>query len=330
MMDRRSFLGALAGGLLTAPLAADAQQTGKLWRIGVLGLAPTTANMVGPDPKNEYVNALLRGLRELGYVYGQHYVTEPRGPEGKAERYPDLVADLLRLKVDVIVAVPASLAVLKQATSTIPIVMTGASDPVGQGFVQSLGRPGRNFTGLSNQELDLFGKRLELLKELVPTTAPVGIVWDRSGSLSWQVAAGVAGKRGWKLLSLEIRDTDDFERIFREASAARVGALLMWSGLIFRHARRVTEVAAKSGIPAMYSFRFFVELGGLMSYAADLIDVWRRTAAFVDKILKGAKPGDLPVEQPTKIDLVINLKTAKALGLTIPPSLLQRADQVIE
>ena len=329
-MDRRTFVSSVTLGLLAAPLAAEAQLAGKVWRIGVLGLAPKTADMVGPDPKNEYVNALLRGLRELGYVYGQHYVTEPRGAEGRAERYADLVADLLRLKVDVIVAVPASLPALKQATSTIPVVMTGASDPVAQGLVQSLGRPGGNFTGLSNQEVDLLGKRLELLKQLVPTTRPVGIVWDRSGPLVWPLAQAAARERGWKLLSLEMQDTDDFERVFRAASAARAGAVLLMTGLIFRNARRVTEVAAKSGIPAMYTFRFFVELGGLMSYAADLLDVWRRTAAFVGKILKGAKPGDLPVEQPTKIDLVINLKTAKALGLTIPPSLLQRADQVIE
>ena len=329
-MDRRVFISRITLGLLAAPLAVEAQKVGKVWRIGVLGFAPATADMVGPDPKNEYVNALLRGLRELGYVHGQHYVTEPRGAEGRAERYPNLVADLLRLKVDVIVAVPASLPALKQATSTIPIVMTGASDPVAQGLVQSLGRPGGNFTGLSNQEVDLLGKRLELLKQLVPTTRPVGIVWDRSGPLVWPLAQAAARERGWKLRSLEIQDTDDFERVFRAASAARVGAVLLLTGLIFRHARRVTEVAAQSGVPAMYSFRLFVELGGLMSYAADLIDVWRRTAAFVDKILKGAKPGDLPVEQPTKIDLVINLKAAKALGLTIPPSLLQRADQVIE
>jgi putative tryptophan/tyrosine transport system substrate-binding protein len=329
-MDRRAFISGITGGLLATPLPAEAQKVGKVWRIGVLGFAPATADMVGPDPKNEYVNALLRGLRELGYVHGQHYVTEPRGAQGRAERYPNLVADLLRLKVDVIVAVPASLPALKQATSTIPIVMTGASDPVAQGLVQSLGRPGGNFTGLSNQEVDLLGKRLELLKQLVPTTRPVGIVWDRSGPLVWPLAQAAARERGWKLRSLEIQDTDDFERVFRAASAARVGAVLLLTGLIFRHARRVTEVAAQSGVPAMYSFRLFVELGGLMSYAADLIDVWRRTAAFVDKILKGARPGDLPVEQPTKIDLVINLKTAKALGLTIPPSLLQRADQVIE
>jgi putative tryptophan/tyrosine transport system substrate-binding protein len=195
-MDRRAFIGALTGGLLAAPFAAAEQPAGKVWRIGVLGFAPKTADMVGPDPKNEYVNALLRGLRELGYVYGQHYVTEPRGAEGRAERYADLVADLLRLKVDVIVAVPASLPALKQATSTIPIVMTGASDPVAQGLVLSLGRPGGNFTGLSNQEIDLIGKRLELLKQLVPTTAPVGIVWDRSGPLGWQKAEAVARERG--------------------------------------------------------------------------------------------------------------------------------------
>jgi putative tryptophan/tyrosine transport system substrate-binding protein len=330
-MDRRAFIGSFALGTLAVPRAARAQTVRKVYRIGILGLSPTTSDMTGPQPRNVFPGALLEGLHELGYVYGEHFVTEPRGAEGRAERYPGLVAELLRLQVDVIVAVPASLLALKQVTSTIPIVMTGAPDPVGQGFAQSLGHPGGNFTGLSNQGSELIGKRLELLKQLVPTTAPVGVVWDRSGRGVWQAAEAAARERVWKLLSLEIRDAGEIEQAFKAATDARAGAVLAASALLFGpQGLRVTEIAAKSRLPTMYSYRFYVENGGLMSYAADLIDIWRRTAIFVDKILRGAKPADLPVEQPTKFELVINLKTAKALGLTIPPSLLLRADEVIQ
>jgi ABC-type uncharacterized transport system substrate-binding protein len=316
--------------LLAAPLAAEAQQAGKVWRIGVLGFSPSTADMVGPDPKNPYVNALLRGLRELGYVYGQHFVTEPRGAEGRPDRYPSLVAELIRLQVDVIVAVEASLPAVKQATSTIPIVFFNG-DPVGQGYVKSLARPGGNFTGLSVQTLELVGKRLELLKQLVPTGAPVAVLWDRGNARVWEEAEAAARGRGWKLLSFPIGDVGELEEVLRSATTARAGALLVAARVALdTHPRRVIELVAKRRLPAMYHVRSYVERGGLASYAADLLDLWRAAAVFVDKILKGAKPGDLPVEQPTKFELVINLKTAKALGLTIPPSLLQRADQVIE
>ena len=331
MMDRRTLIGSLTLlGVLVVPRAARAQPARKVYRIGILGLGQETSEMTGAHPKSRYVKALLDGLRELGYVYGEHFVTEPRGAEGRPERYPGLVAELLPLGVDVIVTVPTSLPALKQATSTIPIVVTGAADPVGDGFAQSLGHPGGNVTGLSDQNLELIGKRLELLKQLVPTTAPVAVVWSRSGAKVWQAAEAAARERGWKLLSLEIRDADEIEGAFRAATAARAGAALMQSGLLFRNVRQLADLAVKSRLPTIYSFRFFVEAGGLMSYAADLIDIWRRTAVFVDKILKGAKPGDLPIEQPTKFELVINLKTAKALGLTIPPSLLARADEVIQ
>jgi len=331
LIDRRVFIGSLALGILAVSRIARAQPARKVYRIGVLGLAPTTSDMVGSQPRNEYTAALLRGLRELGYVYGEHFVTEPRGAESRAERYSGFAAELVRLQVDVIVAVQAALSALKQATSTIPIVMAGSVDPVGQGYVQSLGHPGGNFTGLSFQDLELAGKHLELLKELVPGVAPVAVLWERTSLGRWQAVAAAARERGWKLLSLEIRDAGESERAFRVATDARAGALLMYAGgLLGGHARRVAELAAKSRLPALYPFRFFVENGGLISYSADLIEIWRRAALFVDKILKGAKPADLPVEQPTKFDLVINLKTAKALGLTIPPSILLRADQVIE
>jgi len=330
-MDRRAFIGSLALGTLAVPRAARAQPARKVYRIGILGSSATTSDLVGPQPQNPFFNALLRGLRELGYVYGEHFVTEARSGEGKPERFPDLAAELVRLRVDVIVSGGPTLAALKEATSTIPIVMTGAGDPVGQGFVQSLARPGGNFTGLSLQLVETTPKRLELLKELVPGAAPVAVLWDpRAGLLSWQAAEAAARERGWKLLSLEIRDAGEIEGAFKTATGARAGALLVFpSGLPDRHARRIAELAAKSRLPAMYGLRFYIDAGGLISYNADLIEINRRAAVFVDKILKGAKPADLPVEQPTKFELVMNLRAAKALGLNIPPSILSRADEVI-
>jgi putative ABC transport system substrate-binding protein len=291
--------------------------------------------MVGPKPQNWAVNALLRGLRELGYVYGEHFVTEPLGAEGQPERFPNLAADLVRLQVDVIVAGGPVLAAFKQATSTIPIVMGGAGEPVLDGFVQSLGRPGGNFTGLSVQLVESTGKRLELLKELVPGAAPVAVLWSRLNpfrpSDAWQAAESAARERGWKLISLEIRDSGEIEGAFKAAGSGRAGALLVHpTGHLDRHAQRIAELAAKSRLPAMYGLRFYVEAGGLISYSADAREIWRRAAVFVDKILKGAKPGDLPVEQPTKFELVINLKAARSIGLTIPQQMLLRADEVMQ
>ncbi len=197
--------------------------------------------------------------------------------------------------------------------------------------MKSLSQPGGNFTGLSLQSLEVIGKRLELLKQLVPAAAPVAVLWDRANPPAWEAAEAATRGRGWKLLSLPIRDVGEFEEALRSATAARAGALLVAAGTALDpHSRRVAELAAKNRLPAMYHFRYYVEAGGLVSYAPDLIEIWRGAAAFVDKILKGAKPADLPVEQPTKFELVINLKTARTLGLTIPQSILQRADQVIE
>ncbi len=287
--------------------------------------------MVGPQPRFPVHNALLRGLRELGYVYGEHFVTEPRGAAGKPERFPGLAAELVRLKVDVIVAAGPALSALKQASSTIPIVMGGDSDPVDRGYVQSLGHPGGNFTGLSSQSVEVTGKRLELLKEIVPGAASVAVLWDRASLANWQAAEAAAREQGWKLLSLEVRNAGEIEGAFRAATDARVGALLVFaSGLLFTRARRVVELAASSRLPAMYHLRQYVEAGGLISYSADLNEIWRRAAVFVDKILRGPKPADLPVEQPTKFELVINLKAAKSLGLTIPQPVLSRADEVIQ
>jgi putative ABC transport system substrate-binding protein len=329
-VDRRAFLATLTSGLLAEPLAAEAQQAGKVWRIGILGYTLPSADMVGPEPRHPIVNAFVRGLRDLGWVYGEDFVTEPRGAEAKAERFPSLIAELIDAKVDAIVAVAPSQRAVKEATQTIPVVMPGSGDPVGAGLVKSLNRPGTNFTGMMWSPESLLAKRLELLKQLIPTASPVAVLWDRPYSSTWAAAEAAARPHRWKLLSLPIQGIGELEEAFRAATKARAGALLV-GGLVFEaYPQRVVALAAKYRLPAVYGQRTFTEAGGLMSYAADLADIWRRAATFVDKIMKGAKPADLPVEQPTKFDLVINLKTAKALGLTIPPSLLQRADQVIE
>ena len=328
--NRRAFIGSLGLATLARPRAASAQPARKVYRIGVLGLG-VTSDLVGPQPPSSSIKALMRGMRELGYVYGEHFVTEPRGGEGKPERFPGLAAELVRLQVDVIVAAGPTLPALKQATSTIPVVMASADDPVGLGLIQSLGHPGRNFTGLSNQSVETTGKRLELLKELVPAASPVAVLRDRPSLPFWQAAEAAARTRRWKLLSLEIRDAGEIEGAFKTANAARAGALLVISGALFEEqARRIAELAAKARLPAISGLRFYVEAGGLISYSADLIEINRRAAVFVDKILKGAKPADLPVEQPTKFELVINLKAARSLGLTIPQQVLSRADEVIQ
>ena len=328
MSDRRSFLAGLAA--LAASGTVGAQSTQRVYRIGILSSAPTSSDLVGPQPRSASLNEFLRGLRELGYVYGEHFVTEPRGHGAKQERYAGLAAELVRLQVDVIVSSGHALTELKQATSTIPIVMAASGDPVGEGLVRSLGHPGGNITGLSHQSVETTGKRLALLKELIPGAALVAVVREPT-SPSWQVAEAAARERGWKLLSLEIRDAGEIENAFRAATDARAGALLMTAGgLLFPHRQQVAKQAAKSRLPTMYQHRQYVEAGGLISYSTNVNDIWRRAAVYVDKILKGAKPADLPVEQPTKFELVINLKSAKALGLTIPQSLLLRADEVIQ
>jgi putative ABC transport system substrate-binding protein len=329
-MNRRAFIGSFAVGTLAVTRVTHVQAARKIYRIGILTLG-AASRMVGPEPQAQEGKAFLRGLRELGYVYGEHFVTEVRTSEGKPERFPSLAAELVHLQMDVIVAAGPALPALKQATSTIPIVMAASSEPEGLGYVQSLGHPGGNITGLSLQSIEVVGKRLELLKEVVTGTAPIAVLWDQASLLYWRAAETVSRERGWKLLSLEIRDAGDIEGAFRAATDARAGALLVSAAAFtFPRARRVAGLAARSRLPTMYELRHYVEEGGLISYGADIIDIWRRAAVFVDKILKGAKPADLPVEQPTKFELVINLKTAKALGLTIPPALLGRADEVIQ
>jgi putative ABC transport system substrate-binding protein len=330
MIDRRCLIGSSAANMLTAPLIGHAQPERKVRRIGILGNF-VDADATGAQPRSPYTGAFLRGMREHGYVYGEHFVTEPRGSAGNAERFPALAAEMVGLQVDVIVAAGQALPALKRATSTILIVMTAASNPVGQGYVQSLAHPGTNMTGLSLQTTEMTAKRLELIKQLVPEIAPVAVLWDREQRPKWQAAEAVARVRGWKLLSIEIRQAGDIEGAFKAAVEARAGAVLVTSvGALFTQARRIAELAAQHRLPAMYELRPLVEAGGLMSYGPDIVHVWHRAATYVDKILKGAKPADLPVEQPTQFELVINLKTAKALGLLIPQSLLLRADEVIQ
>ena len=330
-MDRRTFIGSLAGGLLASPLAAEAQQPGKVARIGYLA-----SNLAASPHAPE---AFRQGLRDLGYVEGRTIVIEYRDAEGKLERFPALAAELVALKVDVIVAgggTPAALAA-KQVTRTLPIVFAVVGDPVGSGLVTSLARPGGNLTGLSNVAAELVGKRLEQLRHAVPGVSRVAALWQpgnfpaRTEEDMVKEAEVTARAMGVRLQFVEARGPEDFDRAFSDMIRARAGALtVLTSSMFFSERRRLADLVAKNRLPAVYPLREFVDAGGLMSYGADVADLFRRAATYVDKILKGAKPADLPVEQPTKFELVINLKTAKALGLTIPPSLLQRADQVIE
>ena len=327
-MQRRAFIGTLAGGLLAAPLAAEAQPAGTR-RIGLLETS-------SPSPARVRLWETLRQrLRELGYLEGHNIAFESRFGEGKPDRLPGLAAELVGLKVDVIVTsgTPASLAA-KQATRTIPIVMAQLADPVGAGLVASLGRPGGNVTGLTTQDANLSGKRLEMLREVVPKVSRFAVLIDETSPGSMLIARGTqvaAQSLGVQLQSLGVRGPGELDRAFSAMKEARAGALIVESSsLLFTSRTRLADLALKNRLPTVFAQREYAEAGGLMAYSADFSDLFRRTATFVDKILKGAKPADLPVEQPTKFDFVINLKTAKALGLTIPPSLLQRADQVIE
>ena len=330
-MKRRAFLSVMAGGLLAAPLAAEAQQVTKAPRIGFLAFNLAT--------KTHLPEAFRQGLRDLGYVEGRNVVFEYRDAEGKAERLPALAAELVALKVDVIVAGgrPQVLAA-KQATRTLPIVFTGVGGPVSMGLVTSLARPGGNVTGLTlTTGPELVGKWLELLKQAVTGVSRVAVLWqpgafDERTEKDILKAAEVATRAlGVRPQFVEARGPDDFDRAFSEMTRARAGALtVLPTAMFFNERRRLVDLAAKNRLPAVYASREFVDAGGLMSYGANFADLHRRAATYVDKILKGAKPGDLPVEQPTKFELVINLKTAKALGLTIPQSVLARADEVIQ
>ncbi len=314
-------------GLLAAPLGVEAQ---KMPRIGYLSVYTPF------DPRGaQWRAAFQRGLRERGYVEGQNIAIEYRYAGGDLPRLPDLATELARVPVDVIlVQGEAALRAARQATRTIAIVVSVIGDLVGPGHVQSLARPGGNITGLSVLAPELSAKRLELLKETVPKLAQVGILWNptnASGVLGVRVAEGAARKLGVQLSSLEVRDPDGFDAAFRAARTDRVGALLVLSDLLIgTNRRRILDFATKNQVPSSVEDGEFVREGGLMSYGPDVAEMNRRAATFVDKILKDAKPADLPVEQPTKFELVINRKTPKALGLMIPPSVLARADEVIQ
>ena len=319
----------LALSILAAPLTASAQLPPKVPRIGYMGNLAT-----GPHLRE----AFLQGLGGLGYVDGRNVVIEYRDAEGKLERLPALAAELVALKVNVIVvtSTPAALAA-RQATESIPIVLGWVVDPVSSGLVTSLARPGGNVTGLSSLAREVVGKRLELLKQAVPGATRLAVLWhpgdygERTEREMHQEEDVAAQALRVRLQVLQARGPEDFSRAFSDMARTRADAVAVQStNVFFNERRRLVDLAAQHRLPAIYSTREFVDAGGLMSYAANTADLLRRAVSYVDKILKGSKPADLPVEQPTKFELLINLKTAKALGLTIPPSLLQRADEVLE
>ena len=319
-MNRRDAVLALAA-LGAVPLSTRAQQAGKTFRIGVLGVGNA--------------ELLRQPLRELGYVEGLNLAIEWRDPEGKAERFVDLAAELVRLKVDVIVAAnPAATFAAKKSTASIPIVMVNTPDPVQLGLVVSLGRPGGNVTGTTSLSADLSVKQLELLKETVPRAVRIAILWNPSNPwhpLALKGVEAAARSLAVQLQILEVRGPEALDNAFAAMAKERAGAVLVLADtMTFFHRTRLADLAAKRRLPAMYGVRGHIDAGGLMSYWAHQGDLYRRVASYVDRILKGAKPADLPVEQPTRFELVINLKAAKALGLTIPPSLLGRADEVIQ
>jgi ABC-type uncharacterized transport system substrate-binding protein len=314
--------------LLAVAVIAQAQQPTKIPRIGYL----TNAFLSALEARTE---AFRQGLRELGYVEGKNIVIEYRSAEGKPDRLPALAAELVRLKVDVIVTTGASVTrAAKEATVTIPIVMTNDNDPVGNRFVASLARPGGNITGLVTLSPELSGKRLELLKETVPRLSRVAVFGSSTTPGNAQVLKETelaAGALGVKLQYLDVLGPKDIETAFRAASKKRAEAVLLLGSPVLNSQRtKLAELAVKSRLPAIYNFLEFVEAGGLMTYGVSRNDLARRAATYVDKILKGAKPADLPVEQPTKFEFIINLKAAKQIGLTIPPNVLVRADKVIK
>ena len=322
-MDRRAFISRTVLGLLGAPLVAEAQRAGKVWRIGVLG-----------NENSAPWEGLRQGLRDLGYVDGRNVTIEWRWSEGRTDRLPALAIELVQLKVDVIVASGTQgVRAAKQATSTIPIVMTVSAYPDKIGLVESLARPGGNVTGLSNVAPELSGKRLQLLKEIAPRVSRVAHLWNPSSPvepLGFRDLLAAASAAGMEIQSVEVRSPEDFPAAFAAVASNHAHAVLAIGNPVnFKNRQLIADFALRSRLPSMYEERLFVEAGGLMSYAPSFTDLFRRAATYVDKILKGARPGDLPVEQPTKYELVINLKTARALALTIPQSPLLRADQVI-
>ena len=317
----------LAVSLTLASFGAEGQQAGKIPRLGYLVLAPLSET---PSPERA---AFLDGLRELGWIDGKTVAVEYRSAKWHAELLDDLAEELVRMKVDIIVAAGPDTLIraAKQATATIPIVMLASGDPVGDRFVASLARPGGNVTGISRMVPELGSKRLELLKEVVPRVARVAVIWSPAAPRELRVAQTAADKLGLALKLMEVRNADDLARTFAVLEKERPDALTMlFDGLTSGYRGLVSDFAKKHKLPTVFGAREFAEAGGLMSYAPGIAEGFHRGATYVDRILKGAKPADLPVEQPTRFELVINLKTAKALGLTIPQTLLLRADQVIQ
>ena len=327
-MRRREFMTGVGGAMVAWPLVARAQQK-SMPVIGFLGIEPS---LPGPVAFNQ-------GLRDLGYTEGRNILIEYRWAEGKPERFPALAAELVALKVDVIMSTGGTLGALaaKQATTNVPIVFGAVGDPVAEGLVTSLARPGGNVTGLSNVTNDLVGKWLDLLKQVVPGVSHAAILWkpdsmpESAREVRMKEAEGSARALGLQLQVVEARGPADFDRAFSELSAKGASALLVLNTPVFDMERqRIVDLAAKNRLPTVYTIRSYVDGGGLMSYGPNVADLNRRAASYVDKILKGAKPADLPVEQRTKFELFINLKTAKVLGVTVPDTLLAQADDVIE
>ena len=328
MISRRKFIGVLAGGAFASPRESKAQQPGKVWRIGLLGSSVRPPDGAPPA-------ALRQALQELGYVDGTSVSYFGRWAEAKRDRLPVLAAELVGLKVDLIVTLGGAAAeAAKEATSTIPIVLVGGGDPVGTGLIASLARPGGNVTGITDQATELSAKRLELLKEAIPKASRIAVLWNadnRAMRLQYQEIEKAARVLGVTILPLGVREPDDFSVAFAAMTRERPDALFLVTDVLTNlNRRRILDFAATDRIPAMYEFGFLVREGGLMSYGPDAADGFRRAAVYVDRILKGAKPGDLPVEQPNRYYLLVNLKTAKTLGLTIPQSILLRADEVIQ
>jgi putative ABC transport system substrate-binding protein len=330
MNRRRSIIAVVALGAVAGPLASFAQQQGKVWRVGFLSLQARTDSL-----SSRNYGAFLKGMRDLGYVEGKNLVIEWRFADGNFERLPVLAADLVQLKVDVIVAVAsAAISAAQKATTTIPIVMATTGDPVGSGFVKSLARPGGNITGLSNMGGDTGAKHVDLLLTVVPKLSRVAVLVSPTSTtyraISESVHAG-AQKAGVKTLVAEASSPQEVENAFSMIARENAGAVIVGAAPFFGLQRQqIAELAIKYRLPSIFGNRTYVEAGGLMSYGQNLAHNYLRAASYVDKIFKGAKPGDLPVEQPVTLELVVNLKTAKAIGLTIPQAILLRTDQVIQ
>ena len=328
MISRRAFIGAVAGGLAVAPAAASAQQAKKPARIGYL-----TGGSI--ELEKSWIASLQQGLRELGYVEGENVVLELRGAAGRADQLSGLAQGLIRSKVDVLVtAGDAATLAAKKATGTVPVVMVTVADPVGIGLVASLGHPGGNVTGLADLHADLVAKRLEILKDLVPSASHIAVLLNPanpSHALQLKGLQAAAPAVSVTVVPREAAEPAGIDRAFAAIKRERSAGLIVLGDRMFGAIRkRIVELALVNRLPTVYTHRWWVESGGLVSYGANFNDLYRHVATYVDKILKGAKPGDLPVEQPTRLELVINLRTARSIGLTVPPSLLARADEVIQ